>query len=604
MASNVTRDHHSLRRNLKLNDNYISNDGGDEGIRISDVGSIGINNTSPIASLDVTGLIEGSHFKNASNWSKAFSNYHSLSFDGDDDYMEATAIGSTLSQSGTISAWINTADSSVQQIVVSNTTGVEDRLILGINDGEVVSNARYDTANHTASGGTISNNTWHHIVVTSGSGTVKVYVDGALPTQGTEIAASNSSTQKLRIGLREDGADDFEGLGIDEVAIWNAALPADAIAAIYNSGKPTDLNENIGNYDEWTDNLVGYWRMEEGTGSSIADSSTNSNTGAITGATWTDNVPSYIQSPDNIYHAGNVGIGTNDPGSLLEIFSTSSQLKISYDASNYADISVDATGDLELATTGTSADIILDSANNIIFDVASFSAGIYTFKAANTDRIYFNMSAGSNGLKMKAGTQAADYSTLITASNGATTLTTVDGTGNEADLTLDIDGFIDINSFAGEDITLDSGGDITLDAAGHVKFDGCGVGFDQEEETFSGDDILASGSGTGGTHDTHIDFRIGNKIYLQMTAAMDQMNLIFPAVSGNFLLHIWYNGDWAVGDWKVWESDLTAASNADVFWPGGTQPDNTSSGKDVFSFYWDAETQVCYGVASLAFAIP
>jgi hypothetical protein len=40
MASNVTRDHHNLRRNLKLNDNYISNDGGDEGISIADDGDV------------------------------------------------------------------------------------------------------------------------------------------------------------------------------------------------------------------------------------------------------------------------------------------------------------------------------------------------------------------------------------------------------------------------------------------------------------------------------------------------------------------------------------------------------------------------------------
>ena len=40
MASNVTRDHHSLRRNLKLNGNYLSNDGGDEGILISNTGLV------------------------------------------------------------------------------------------------------------------------------------------------------------------------------------------------------------------------------------------------------------------------------------------------------------------------------------------------------------------------------------------------------------------------------------------------------------------------------------------------------------------------------------------------------------------------------------
>ena len=40
MASNVTRDHHNLRRNLKLNSKYISNDGGDEGISIVDAGGV------------------------------------------------------------------------------------------------------------------------------------------------------------------------------------------------------------------------------------------------------------------------------------------------------------------------------------------------------------------------------------------------------------------------------------------------------------------------------------------------------------------------------------------------------------------------------------
>ena len=40
MASKVTRDHHSLRRNLKLNGNYVSNDGGDEGLSVSDAGAV------------------------------------------------------------------------------------------------------------------------------------------------------------------------------------------------------------------------------------------------------------------------------------------------------------------------------------------------------------------------------------------------------------------------------------------------------------------------------------------------------------------------------------------------------------------------------------
>ena len=55
MASNVTRDHHNLRRNLNLNDNYISNDGGNEGIRIIDAGRVGIGVTDPDSLLEIFG---------------------------------------------------------------------------------------------------------------------------------------------------------------------------------------------------------------------------------------------------------------------------------------------------------------------------------------------------------------------------------------------------------------------------------------------------------------------------------------------------------------------------------------------------------------------
>ena len=55
MASRVTRDHHLLTRNLKLNGNYISNDGGDEGIRITDVGLVGIGVADPGTYLELFG---------------------------------------------------------------------------------------------------------------------------------------------------------------------------------------------------------------------------------------------------------------------------------------------------------------------------------------------------------------------------------------------------------------------------------------------------------------------------------------------------------------------------------------------------------------------
>ena len=45
---------HKLLKNLQLQDNYISNDGGDEGIRIDNDGKVGIGNTVPGATLEVS----------------------------------------------------------------------------------------------------------------------------------------------------------------------------------------------------------------------------------------------------------------------------------------------------------------------------------------------------------------------------------------------------------------------------------------------------------------------------------------------------------------------------------------------------------------------
>ena len=46
---------HKLLKNLQLQDNYISNDGGDEGIRITDTGLVGIGVTDPDTYLEIFG---------------------------------------------------------------------------------------------------------------------------------------------------------------------------------------------------------------------------------------------------------------------------------------------------------------------------------------------------------------------------------------------------------------------------------------------------------------------------------------------------------------------------------------------------------------------
>jgi len=84
-------------------------------------------------------------------------------------------------------------------------------------------------------------------------------------------------------------SNEFVGL-VDEVAVWDDDLTAAEVAALYNSGAPLSASTNAGDYTSQGD-LQAYWLMNEGSGSTIADTTTNNNSGTITGATWSTDTP-------------------------------------------------------------------------------------------------------------------------------------------------------------------------------------------------------------------------------------------------------------------------------------------------------------------------
>tara|TARA_Y100000593_G_scaffold17383_1_gene34779 strand:+ start:2393 stop:6487 length:4095 start_codon:yes stop_codon:yes gene_type:complete len=74
-----------------------------------------------------------------------------------------------------------------------------------------------------------------------------------------------------------------------------------------------------------------------------------------------------------ILHGGNIGIGVNDPDSLLEIYGTSTQLKLSYNASDYATLGTGSNGDLTITTVdaaSANAHFEVAADGNIILDAA------------------------------------------------------------------------------------------------------------------------------------------------------------------------------------------------------------------------------------------
>lgn len=105
----------------------------------------------------------------------------------------------------------------------------------------------------------VPTSTWTHIVITRDGGSGKVYMDGSL--EDTQTTSETYIFDEIGRGIH---ANEYQG-NIDEVAIWDTALNGDAIKAIYNGGNPIDLTIDNGAYDEYTDNLQGYWRMGDGT---------------------------------------------------------------------------------------------------------------------------------------------------------------------------------------------------------------------------------------------------------------------------------------------------------------------------------------------------
>ena len=182
--------------------------------------------------------------------------------------------------------------------------------------------------------------------------------------------------------------------------------------------------------------------------------------------------------------------------------------------------------------------------------------------------VYQEVTNGGYDLIFLDSANANNYFTLKTDANAETTITTLDNSG--------------------------ASGHLNIEPDGHVEFDGCGVGFDLVTPTFN-------------AADTNVDFKTGNKQMVTLTDNIADLNLTFPATSGNFTILLKQDGTGsrtvAADGWLAFESDGSAATVPAVKFPGGTAPTLTTAANhvDIISFFWDADNQVCYGVASLDF---
>lgn len=230
-----------------------------------------------------------------------FSNSRSLSLDGTDDSLDVSSTSDyAFGTSGfSIGFWFNPVGTNndsgfgVNIFDMRSVTVNQAKPSLWMSSKGSGSILKYYAAGayRTTFSGTINPGTWYHLLITNDGSSTKFYLNG----NSTAIATGTDTISYIAAGLRIGGYSGnnyyYNGL-IDEFAIWNATLSGDDSTAIYNGGECNDLSKASSYDTDRTTNLKGLWRMEEGSGTSVEDSSGNSNNGTLNGATFSTTVPS------------------------------------------------------------------------------------------------------------------------------------------------------------------------------------------------------------------------------------------------------------------------------------------------------------------------
>tara|TARA_R110000765_G_scaffold47277_1_gene97219 strand:+ start:1977 stop:2684 length:708 start_codon:yes stop_codon:yes gene_type:complete len=217
----------------------------------------------------------------------SFSNNYSLSFDGTEDYVAVPNSSDFDFGTGDFcwSFWVNyTTHTNYVGLFSTGYTNSEYRLKFHTS-GQILHLQNADGDSQVADLGTnIAGDGWHHLLLNRVSGTIYTYLDGS--QVDSDVRAGNVNSNGKVIQIAANTANFTLTGNLDEIALWKGtSLSSGQIATVYNSGVPADLSGESG--------LIAYWRFEEGTGTSAADSSENSNTGTlINGTAWDTDVPS------------------------------------------------------------------------------------------------------------------------------------------------------------------------------------------------------------------------------------------------------------------------------------------------------------------------
>src|SRR3989344_2491526 len=232
-----------------------------------------------------------------------------INFDGGDDYVDASLV-SSKTNNFSFAFWLKVeVTSDTRGTVFFNGSGTNGYgFVAGSTDGGNTATFFFLAQSiywlNTSVGWTP--NAWQHIVGTLDASNVwRLYRNGNLVFTSVAQSALNTPTIRTTLGAESSGGSSIAH-SFDEVRVYNRALSAAEIQALYNSGaqKFTAPPTNLG--------LVGYWSMNEGTGTVAGDGSGNGNRGTLTGGpTWVDGKRGKALSFDGGDDKVNAGTGSS-----------------------------------------------------------------------------------------------------------------------------------------------------------------------------------------------------------------------------------------------------------------------------------------------------
>jgi hypothetical protein len=161
-------------------------------------------------------------------------------FDGS-NYLTVTNPSLNITGAISIAGWVYAVDRVTEQHILGGYSATSPFPGYGLGIGIVPSNTNkwvwYSGAGWIPSTSDIALNTWTHIAFTLNStGTLNIYLNGALDRTTTASIPSLYSGQKALGARSDDATRAVSGTLVDEFGIWGRELSDSEIAGLYNSG--------------------------------------------------------------------------------------------------------------------------------------------------------------------------------------------------------------------------------------------------------------------------------------------------------------------------------------------------------------------------------